>query len=120
VKTRRAVQPAPASAAAYAGQQYVAPDQPPPFFGTPGSALPPGGPASANLARWQDQRYGPHGRHAAPADEADTSATTRLPDAGEPTTQLRPVGDDDQPTAYFPRPPDDEDFGRPDPEPPRS
>jgi hypothetical protein len=146
VTTRRAVQPATGSAPAQVGQQYgPPPEQPPAFFGTPGSTLPPGGPASSSLPRWQEQRYGPPGRHAAPADQPDApadqpdapacqpdaSATTRLPDPGEattqfrpvfqggdqPTTQFRPVVQGDQPTTQFPRPPDDEDLGHTDPEP---
>lgn len=86
---------------------YLAPEQPPPFFGDPGSTPP-----------WQQQRYEPSGRHSAPGEpttSAPPGATTRLPDPDQrppgsdhPTTQL-PAGD--EATTQFPRPPDDDALG---------
>jgi hypothetical protein len=70
------------------GQFFPTPEQPPPYYGSPGA--PP----------WQDQHFAPRGRHAAPADE-----TTRLPDVDEATTQLPDAG---EATTRFPRPPDDD------------
>ncbi len=109
VTTRRAAGagPAPAPPAA----PFFPPEQPPPYYGEPG-----------NVPPWQDQRYGPSGRHAAqpaaaPAGEpaaepAEPSApTTRLPAAGEATTQSGPPRVGDQLTVQFPRPPDDDDIG---------
>jgi hypothetical protein len=105
---------APQSAATATAAPYLAPEQPPPFFGDPGSTPP-----------WQQQRFEPAGRHSAPSERAPserapserapsepapserapsepapsepapTGATTRLPDvdqpppaSDQPTTQL--------------------------------
>lgn len=83
MQTRRPAAAQPTAAPGEAG--YVEPEQPPSFFGT--TRLPP----------WQDQHYGPPGRHAAAAPP---------PAAAQP----------DQPTAAFPRPPDDDELGHVPPE----
>ena len=80
VQTRRPATAQPAAAPGEPG--YAEPEPPPSFFGT--TPLPP----------WQDQHYGPPGRHVA-------TPPPPPPAAAQP----------DQPTTAFPRPPDDDELG---------